>query len=131
MSYTYLTHSYTFNLTQMNLKKLISGAAVSTLALAGFVSASSFNDVAGHWVETGGFLDAAVTEGAIDGTKPSFRPNDSITRAELTKIVTVYDNGGDEPTSMDYLSDAGFSDNTSGAWYYNVVNYILQFLLQV
>jgi hypothetical protein len=107
----------------MNLKKLISGASVATLALFGAVSASSFNDVAGHWVETGSFLDTAIEEGIIDGTKPSFHPNDSITRAALTKMVAVYDNGGVLPTSVDYLNPAGFADVADDAWYYDVVNY--------
>ena len=107
----------------MNLKKLISGASVATLALAGAVSASSFNDVAGHWVETGSFLNTAIEAGIIDGTKPSFNPEASITRAALTKMVAVYDNGGTFPTSVDYLNAAGFADVASDAWYYDVVNY--------
>lgn len=107
----------------MNLKKLFSSAAVSTLAIAGIASASNFSDTQGSWVETGGYLDTAIEEGVIDGSKSTFRPNDTINRAELTKMVTVYDNGGDVPTSLDYLSEAGFSDVPSDAWFFNVVNY--------
>lgn len=107
----------------MNLKKLISGASVATLAFFGAVSASSFNDIAGHWVETGGYLDTAIEKGIIDGTKPSFHPNDSITRAALTKMVAVYDNDGEEITSDDYTAPAGFSDVPADAWYYDIVNY--------
>jgi len=107
----------------MNLKKLISGASVATLALAGAVSASSFNDVAGSWVETGGYLDTAVEAGIVDGTKASFRPNDSITRAALTKMVAVYSNNGEAITSVDYDESADFADVSADAWYYDVVNY--------
>jgi hypothetical protein len=107
----------------MNLKKLFSGAAVSTLAIAGIASASNFSDTQGSWVETGGYLDTAIEQGVVDGSKSTFRPNDTINRVELTKMVTVYDNGGDVPTSLDYLSEAGFSDVPSDAWFFNTVNY--------
>lgn len=105
----------------MNLKKILTGASVLAVTAVSFVSAASFSDTAGHWVAP--YLDTAIEEGVIDGTKTTFRPDANITRAEITKIVVNYDNGGEDPTADDYASVASLSDVASSAWYYNHVNY--------
>ena len=106
------------------LKKILASvSALSIALLAVSSSALAFNDVEGHWVQTGGYLDTLVNEGVIDGTKDTFRPDANLNRAELIKMVVNYDNGGVDPTSDDYTipTTPTFSDVAKDAWYYNHV----------
>ena len=71
------------------------------------------NDINLHWAENTiiDFIDKGYINGYSDGT---FRPNNSITRAEFVKIVNNmfgYTSVGSVP----------FNDVISGAWYYNDV----------
>ena len=59
-------------------------AALGESPLGG--TAPSFNDTGGHWAQ--GHIEKAKSLGLIDGYKDgNFRPNASITRAEICKIV--------------------------------------------
>lgn len=50
----------------------------------------TFQDVAGHWVVTQGYLQTAVQIGAVQGySETSFGPNDPVTRAQLAKLVAA------------------------------------------
>lgn len=58
------------------------------------------------------YITTLVQIGAVDGTADSFRPNDSVTRAEFVKMmVSTLD------LELDYSSDSIFSDAKQGDWY--------------
>ncbi|MCR8744325.1 S-layer homology domain-containing protein [Romboutsia lituseburensis] len=73
-----------------NLKKLgIVGSLVITLISTSIVANANANDITGHWAESTikEFMNAGYTDGYADGT---FKPNNSITRAEFVTIFNNY-----------------------------------------
>lgn len=87
-------------------------AVVMTLAMIVPVSAAvSFPDVKGHWAQSyiEKWTDKGVINGYPDGT---FRPDQQITRAEVTKILALaYEMDTD-------VEKTNFTDVSSEAWYY-------------
>lgn len=69
------------------MKKLLS-ALIAALVLVTGSCAFAFSDTAGHWAESE--IDAMTELGYLNGYPDgSFRPDDSITRAEFLKILTT------------------------------------------
>lgn len=95
-------------------KKLISTIALGLIIAVSTISAnanSKLNDVDGHWAnkEIQDFVSKGYLKGYPDGT---FRPDNSITRAEFVRIANKYfgfKNKGNE----------NFSDVNSSDWFYN------------
>lgn len=68
-----------------------------------------FSDSARHWAANGGFLQAAVSAGIINGfPNGSFKPDAPVTRGELTKMVAAA--AGLKPASATAYSDIRTSD---------------------
>ncbi len=71
---------------------------------------AAFSDTSGHWAESviDKWSDKGVLSGDGDGT---FRPDDSITRAEFAKVI-VTAKGYTDPTNISY------TDVSKNDWYY-------------
>lgn len=69
------------------------------------------SDIIDHWAESN--IKEAMENGWIDTTN-TFRPNDSITRAEFIKIVN-------RKFNFTELEDISFTDVNKEAWYYEEV----------
>lgn len=85
---------------------------------------SSFGDCKGHWAD--GHIAALVKQGAIEGYPDgSFRPDQTITRAEAVKITNAaIGRTPDEATAADRFEGYKnpFADVSKDAWYfYNVM----------
>lgn len=81
------------------------------------VNAGGKTDFAGHWAESD--IKKAMGKGYIDTTS-TFRPKDSITRAEFAKIVcTVFDIDTDSD-AIKNLSEP-FNDVKSSNWHYKYI----------
>ena len=110
------------------IKKLIA----LTLALAMVLSVSAF---AGYKADT--YVDANAIdvdcEAAVElmyaleimkgDDKGNFRPNDTITRAEMAKMVYVILNYGKDDKAVNCVGANIFTDVEAGAWYEGYVNY--------
>ena len=74
-----------------------------------------FSDTGGNWAE--GYIISAARHGIINGYEDgSFRPENTITRAEAAKIVNVLH------AALDCIqSSKTWNDVTPTAWYYNDV----------
>ena len=70
----------------MKLKKITAAVIISSLALAGTVSAAEFADINGHWAEKtiNKLADAGVVHGVSD---TEFNPEGTVTRAEFLKMA--------------------------------------------
>lgn len=104
-----------------NFKKIVSTTAAFAV-LAGGVSpifaATPFSDVA----DTAAYKDAVVKLagfGIMEGSNGTFRPDDNITRAEVTKVLEVALGYGKIKSS----AANQFSDVDSSKWYAGAVNY--------
>ncbi len=74
---------------------------------------AAFSDTRGHWAEN--IIDKWSAKGIINGDGDgTFRPDDSITRAEFTKIVVTAKGYTD-------ISSEIYTDVSPGDWYYNVI----------
>lgn len=104
-----------------NLKKVVSTTAAFAVLAGGIApafAATPFTDV----TDTAAYKDAVVKLagfGIMEGSNGTFRPDDNITRAEVTKVLEV---------SLGYgkiVSSAGnqFTDVSSSKWYAGAVNY--------
>ena len=77
-------------------------------------SAITFTDTNGHWAESE--INTWSTRGVLNGYEDgSFRPDDNISRAELTKIVVSVKN-------VTNLSATTFSDVPSTEWYSSYIS---------
>lgn len=91
---------------------LTASLCVSLIGLTGKeASAAQFNDTGGHWAES--YINKAANLGIINGyTDGTFRPNDSVTRAEFAGMVNrTLGNTGTKSMS--------FPDVSYYEWYYN------------
>jgi len=75
----------------------------------GNVPGATFNDVAGHWAEDS--INNMAAQGIVQGDNGSFRPDASITRAELITMVVRALNLSEKGTQT------GFSDVAEDSWY--------------
>ncbi|MGL5831396.1 MAG: S-layer homology domain-containing protein [Candidatus Altimarinota bacterium] len=97
---------------------------VTALSVLGIsqVSAAFFQDTSGHWASQ--YAESLKTECGVEGYKDSqgnllqqFRPNASITRAELVKMIIQCMGDGD----YNYDNNINFKDVRSGDWFYQVI----------
>ncbi len=75
----------------------------------GNVPSAIFNDVAGHWAEDS--INSMAAQGIVQGDNGKFRPDASITRAELITMVVRALNLSEKGTQT------GFSDVAEDSWY--------------
>ncbi len=95
------------------LKKSLALLIALTMVLSTFaittVSAKNFGDTSGYWAET--LIDKWSDNGVINGYADGmFRPDDSITRAELAKIISAAKN-------YTASADIAFADVSGDEWY--------------
>lgn len=94
-------------------KKIISSLLLGSILITPvYVNANSnLNDISGHWAkkEINQFISSGYVNGYPDGT---FRPENSITRAEFVKLVNKY-------FGFTSKKDISFSDININDWYYN------------
>ena len=97
------------------MKKIISLVIMTTLVLSAmslnvFAVDDNFTDIKGHWAEETivKFKDKNIISGYPDGT---FKPDNSVTRAEFAKIVT-------EAFDLQTKSVLNYDDVEEESWYY-------------
>lgn len=107
-----------------NLQQWLGFSALTiALSLSGFTTALAstpfFQDIGGHWAES--YIISLKTECDVFGFKDQqgkylneFRPNASITRAELVKMIIQCNGDG----NYDYSNDINFKDVRSSDWFY-------------
>ena len=98
-----------------------------TVVLATLLSISSFAAFSDEESIDESFVDAVNLLGALNvmtgDTEGTFRPNDTIMRAEAAKMIYVIRNGGVDDQAAGWTGMSTFSDVPSGAWYEGYVNY--------
>ena len=73
----------------------------------------SYADTNGHWAESS--IERWSAYGIIQGSNGQFDPNGQLTCARLATILA-------EPLlKLPAAKDAGFTDNTADAWYYDAI----------
>lgn len=77
------------------------------------VAAGSYGDTAGHWAESS--IERWSAYGIIQGSNGQFDPNGQLTCAQLATILAKL-------LKLPAAKDAGFTDNTADAWYYDAIN---------
>ncbi|WP_075809167.1 IdeS/Mac family cysteine endopeptidase [Paraclostridium sordellii] len=94
-------------------KKLISSVLLSSILMTPIYAYANpnLNDISQHWAkkEINQFISSGYVNGYEDGT---FRPDNSITRAEFVKLVNKY-------FGFNNKEDIKFSDINTNDWYYN------------
>ncbi|CEQ11904.1 glucan endo-1 [[Clostridium] sordellii] len=94
-------------------KKLISSLSLISILMTPIYAHANpnLNDISGHWAkeEINQFISSGYVNGYEDGT---FRPDNSITRAEFVKLVNKY-------FGFNNKEDIKFSDINTNDWYYN------------
>ena len=89
-------------------------AMAVSLFTAGVNAASlSYSDTAGHWAESA--IERWSGYGIVQGSNGRFDPNGRLTCAQLATILANL-------LHLPEASDAGFTDNLPGAWYYDAIN---------
>ncbi len=95
-----------------SLALVLAIAMVLTAFGATVVSAASYGDTSGHWAET--YIDTWSNRGVIQGDGGYFRPDDTITRAEVAQVTQ---------NVIGYMdtADNNFTDVDSSAWYADAI----------
>ncbi len=108
------------------MRKMILMVVTMSLLLATVVPGASaaeaaFGDISGHWAEDVivKWADSGLLSGYPDGT---FRPDEPVTRAELSKILTLAFDLNETASLSDY------HDLDSNAWYYPYVAHAAAYL---
>lgn len=73
----------------------------------------TYGDTAGHWAESS--IERWSGHGIIQGSNGLFDPNGQLTCAQLATILAKL-------LKLPAAKDAGFTDNTADAWYYDAIN---------
>lgn len=73
----------------------------------------TYGDTAGHWAESS--IERWSGHGIIQGSNGLFDPNGQLTCAQLATILAKL-------LKLPVAKDAGFTDNTADAWYYDAIN---------
>ena len=73
----------------------------------------TYGDTAGHWAESS--IERWSAYGIIQGSNGLFDPNGQLTCAQLATILAKL-------LKLPAAKDAGFTDNTADAWYYDAIN---------
>ena len=77
------------------------------------VAAGSYADTNGHWAESS--IERWSAYGIIQGSNGKFDPDGQLTCAQLATILARL-------LKLPAAKDAGFTDNTADAWYYDAIN---------
>ena len=73
----------------------------------------TYGDTAGHWAESS--IERWSGHGIVQGSNGLFDPNGQLTCAQLATILAKL-------LKLPAAKDAGFTDNTADAWYYDAIN---------
>ena len=85
--------------------------AIFLVPAAAFAADTAFSDTSGHWAQSA--IETWAGYDVLKGSDGAFRPNDTITRAELAAVLNRI---------MGYTAvtdTAAFTDVPADAWYYN------------
>lgn len=86
---------------------------VSLLTVGTGAVEQTYGDTAGHWAESS--IERWSAYGIIQGSNGQFDPNGQLTCAQLATILAKL-------LKLPAAKDAGFTDNTADAWYYDAIN---------
>lgn len=92
---------------------LVFAMTVSLLTVGTRAVEPTYGDTAGHWAESS--IERWSAYGIIQGSNGQFDPNGQLTCAQLATILAKL-------LKLPAAKDAGFTDNTADAWYYDAIN---------
>ena len=92
---------------------LVFAMTVSLLTVGTGAVEPTYGDTAGHWAESS--IERWSAYGIIQGSNDQFDPNGQLTCAQLATILAKL-------LKLPAAKDAGFTDNTADAWYYDAIN---------
>ena len=92
---------------------LVFAMTVSLLTVGTGAVEPTYGDTAGHWAENS--IERWSGHGIIQGSNGLFDPNGQLTCAQLATILAKL-------LKLPAAKDAGFTDNTADAWYYDAIN---------
>lgn len=92
---------------------LVFAMTVSLLTVGTGAVEPTYGDTAGHWAESS--IERWSGHGIIQGSNGLFDPNGQLTCAQLATILAKL-------LKLPAAKDAGFTDNTANAWYYDAIN---------
>ena len=92
---------------------LVFAMTVSLLTVGTGAVEPTYGDTAGHWAESS--IERWSCHGIIQGSNGLFDPNGQLTCAQLATILAKL-------LKLPAAKDAGFTDNTADAWYYDAIN---------
>lgn len=92
---------------------LVFAMTVSLLTVGASAVEPTYGDTAGHWAESS--IERWSGHGIIQGSNGLFDPNGQLTCAQLATILAKL-------LKLPAAKDAGFTDNTADAWYYDAIN---------
>ena len=92
---------------------LVFAMTVSLLTVGTGAVEPTYGDTAGHWAESS--IERWSAYGIIQGSNDLFDPNGQLTCAQLATILAKL-------LKLPAAKDAGFTDNTADAWYFDAIN---------
>ena len=92
---------------------LVFAMTVSLLTVGTGAVEPTYGDTAGHWAESS--IERWSGHGIIQGSNGLFDPNGQLTCAQLATILAKL-------LKLPAAKDAGFTDHTADAWYYDAIN---------
>ena len=92
---------------------LVFAMTVSLFTVGASAAEPTYGDTAGHWAESS--IERWSGHGIIQGSNGLFDPNGQLTCAQLATILAKL-------LKLPAAKDAGFTDNTADAWYYDAIN---------
>ena len=97
---------------------------LSVSAFAGSYKADTYKDAASIDKDCEDSIELLYALDIMQGdAQGNFRPNDTITRAEVAKMIYVIKNYGKDDKAVTYQDAKIFSDVSATAWYAGYVNY--------
>ena len=97
---------------------------LSVSAFAGSYKADTYKDAASIDKDCEDSIELLYALDIMQGdAQGNFRPNDTITRAEVAKMIYVIKNYGKDDKAVTYQDAKIFSDVPATAWYAGYVNY--------
>ena len=97
---------------------------LSVSAFAGSYKADTYKDAASIDKDCEDSIELLYALDIMQGdAQGNFRPNDTITRAEVAKMIYVIKNYGNDDKAVTYQDAKLFSDVPATAWYAGYVNY--------
>ena len=106
-----------------NLKKILALVLAFACAFTMFAGAASYSDQADIKASTA--VDMLSSLGVINGyTDGSFKPNETVTRAEMAKMIFTIMNGGNDKADSYASLPTKFTDLQSAGWAQGYVRYL-------